>query len=244
MLDDAGYIDIDDDGIRNMPDGGEDLDFRFIVRSESTDGVRAGELIAGWMDQIGIADEDRGADGLEADRRLARERLRPLHLGLGARPRSRLHPVRQHHERRAARGATRAGRTPSTTSSTRTSRRRRRRTTARRSCSRCSRSSTRNAPSSCCGTTTTCRHGAATAGRDSFQPTPDAEGVGGYALFQYGNYSYLSIEPATGEGATAAGGTGSGGIPAGVWIGIIAAVVIVIGGVMFARSRGDDEDKA
>ncbi len=32
MLDDAGYVDSDGDGIRNMPDGGEDLDFRFIVR--------------------------------------------------------------------------------------------------------------------------------------------------------------------------------------------------------------------
>jgi hypothetical protein len=29
-----------------------------------------------------------------------------------------------------------------------------------------------------------------------------------------------------------------------VWIGIFVAVVVVIGGVVFARSRGSDEDKA
>jgi hypothetical protein len=29
-----------------------------------------------------------------------------------------------------------------------------------------------------------------------------------------------------------------------VWIGIVAAAVVIIGGVLFARSRGSDEDKA
>ena len=35
LLDGAGYTDTDGDGIRNMPGGGENLDFRFIVRTES-----------------------------------------------------------------------------------------------------------------------------------------------------------------------------------------------------------------
>jgi peptide/nickel transport system substrate-binding protein len=75
-----------------------------------------------------------------------------------------------------------------------------------------------------------------------FQPTPDENGEGGYALFQYGNYSYLTIAPASADAGSAGGG--SSGIPAGVWIGIVAAVVVIIGGVLFARSRGSDEDKA
>ena len=35
ILDEAGYEDTDDDGVREMPDGGEPLNFRYAVRSES-----------------------------------------------------------------------------------------------------------------------------------------------------------------------------------------------------------------
>ena len=49
----------------------------------------------------------------------------------------------------------------------------------------------------------------------SYQPTPNAEGEGGYVLFQFGNYSYISIKPVTGSGAGTA--SGSSGIPAWVW---------------------------
>ena len=47
LLDEAGYEDSDGDGIRNMPGGGENLEFGFIVRTESPDGIKAGNpLIA------------------------------------------------------------------------------------------------------------------------------------------------------------------------------------------------------
>jgi peptide/nickel transport system substrate-binding protein len=35
MLDDAGYLDTDGDGVREMPDGSEPLEFRYVERSES-----------------------------------------------------------------------------------------------------------------------------------------------------------------------------------------------------------------
>ena len=54
MLEDAGYTDTNDDGVREMPGGGEPLDFRFILRSESVNGAKDGEYIAGWLKQIGI----------------------------------------------------------------------------------------------------------------------------------------------------------------------------------------------
>jgi peptide/nickel transport system substrate-binding protein len=42
ILDDAGYADTDGDGIREMPGGGEPLEFRFIVRTENPSTIPAG----------------------------------------------------------------------------------------------------------------------------------------------------------------------------------------------------------
>ena len=54
ILDDAGYIDTDNDGIREMPNGGQPLDFRFVLRSEDPQSVTSGEFISGWLRDIGI----------------------------------------------------------------------------------------------------------------------------------------------------------------------------------------------
>jgi peptide/nickel transport system substrate-binding protein len=53
-LEDNGYVDTDNNGIRNDPKTGDDLNFRFILRSESEIGSRLGEYISGWLKQIGI----------------------------------------------------------------------------------------------------------------------------------------------------------------------------------------------
>ena len=53
-LEDAGYRDTDNDGVREMPGGGRPLEFRFMLRSESPDSVKAGQFIQGWLKQIGI----------------------------------------------------------------------------------------------------------------------------------------------------------------------------------------------
>ena len=76
----------------------------------------------------------------------------------------------------------------------------------------------------------------------SYQPTPNADGEGGYVLFQFGNYSYISIEPVdrkrgrNGERQQRHPCLGLGRV--------LLAIVLIVGGVMFARSRGSDEDKA
>ena len=54
ILDDAGYLDTDGDGIREMPDGGQALNFRFAQRSESAYGGSLHEFIVGWLADIGI----------------------------------------------------------------------------------------------------------------------------------------------------------------------------------------------
>jgi hypothetical protein len=72
-----------------------------------------------------------------------------------------------------------------------------------------------------------------------FKPQPDPDGD---VLATYGPLSFISIRPATG---TTAGETGSSGISAVVWIAILAAVAVIVGGLMLARRRREsDEDDA
>ena len=54
MLEDAGYVDTDGDGVRETPDG-EPLEFRFFLRSESDENQKSGEFIADWLTDLGIA---------------------------------------------------------------------------------------------------------------------------------------------------------------------------------------------
>ncbi len=53
ILDEAGYVDTDNDGIRETPDG-EPLSLRFIVRTEAPETVTAGEFIVEWLRDVGI----------------------------------------------------------------------------------------------------------------------------------------------------------------------------------------------
>jgi peptide/nickel transport system substrate-binding protein len=57
MLDDAGYEDTDGDGVREMPGGGEPLNFRYLIRTENQDTVKTSQFIKGWLKQIGIDTE-------------------------------------------------------------------------------------------------------------------------------------------------------------------------------------------
>jgi peptide/nickel transport system substrate-binding protein len=54
ILDRAGYEDTDDDGVREMPNGGRPLEFRFLANTEEPDTVPATQFIQGWLKQIGI----------------------------------------------------------------------------------------------------------------------------------------------------------------------------------------------
>ncbi|MCB0998781.1 MAG: ABC transporter substrate-binding protein [Acidimicrobiales bacterium] len=55
LLDEAGYLDTDGDGVREMPDGGQPLRFRYVERSESenADSIRA--FVTEYLDAVGIA---------------------------------------------------------------------------------------------------------------------------------------------------------------------------------------------
>jgi peptide/nickel transport system substrate-binding protein len=54
LLDEAGYEDTNNDGVREMPDGGQPLRFRYAVRSESPSSQPTAEFITGWLKDIGI----------------------------------------------------------------------------------------------------------------------------------------------------------------------------------------------
>ena len=61
LLEDAGYVDSDGDGIREMPqdsvDPGRPLDFRYFVRSAEQTSVDAAPFVSEWLQQIGIQTE-------------------------------------------------------------------------------------------------------------------------------------------------------------------------------------------
>ncbi len=59
LLDDAGYEDTDDDGIREMPGGGEPLIFDTVVIPPVESSVPNGRLISEWVSDIGISMELR-----------------------------------------------------------------------------------------------------------------------------------------------------------------------------------------
>ncbi len=55
LLDESGYEDTDGDGVREMPGGGEPLEFRYFVRSEENTTVTTSEFVSEWLAEIGIA---------------------------------------------------------------------------------------------------------------------------------------------------------------------------------------------
>jgi peptide/nickel transport system substrate-binding protein len=55
LLDEGGYEDTDGDGVREMPGGGQPLEFRYFVRSEENASVTTSEFVSEWLAEIGIA---------------------------------------------------------------------------------------------------------------------------------------------------------------------------------------------
>ncbi len=62
ILDEAGYMDTNGDGVREMPGGGQELVFRYAIRTESEIAVPISEFVSGWMDEIGIRTKIKGYD--------------------------------------------------------------------------------------------------------------------------------------------------------------------------------------
>ncbi len=54
ILDDAGYLDSDGDGVREMPDGSDPLRWQVMTITDLTGSVPSGQLVRGYLDEIGI----------------------------------------------------------------------------------------------------------------------------------------------------------------------------------------------
>jgi peptide/nickel transport system substrate-binding protein len=54
ILDDAGYADTNSDGVREMPGGGQPLNFTFAVRTDSQVAKPIADFAKGWLEDIGI----------------------------------------------------------------------------------------------------------------------------------------------------------------------------------------------
>ena len=64
MLEDAGYLDTDGDGVRELPDGSRPLTFRINWPSDSIDSPRIAELLSEMWGQVGV---DLEAQALDPD---------------------------------------------------------------------------------------------------------------------------------------------------------------------------------
>ena len=62
ILDDAGYLDTDNDGVRQMPDGTNPLRYRLNWPSDSIDGPRLAELLGEMWKEVGVAVEPQALD--------------------------------------------------------------------------------------------------------------------------------------------------------------------------------------
>jgi len=62
ILDDAGYADTDDDGIREMPDGSRPLTLRLNWPSDSTNAPRMAELLNAMWAEVGVSTELQALD--------------------------------------------------------------------------------------------------------------------------------------------------------------------------------------
>jgi peptide/nickel transport system substrate-binding protein len=54
LLDDAGYMDTDGDGVREMPGGGEPLIFRYYTQTNDQNTIRTAPFVKSWLEDIGI----------------------------------------------------------------------------------------------------------------------------------------------------------------------------------------------
>ena len=65
ILEDAGYKDTDGDGVREMPGGGQPLNFKYMVRSDGETAPKTAEYVTGWLKEIGIATTQKVASDTE-----------------------------------------------------------------------------------------------------------------------------------------------------------------------------------
>lgn len=242
LLDQAGYKDTDGDGIRNDPQTGDDIKLRFILRSESPETTKAGKLIVGWVRQIGIElDPVSYTDGKLIDAWYANDYDMYI-WGWGPDP-----------DPDFILSTYTAGQCGSWSDT-------------------CFSDPQYNQLYNEQRTTTdpNQRKPIVDQMQQIFyeqipevilessndlqayrsdrwtgfepQPKPDANGVGGSVLFQYGNCcSYIKIKPVS---ATAGTESGSAGLSSWVWVAIVGVIILIIAGVMIGRRRRETDEDA
>jgi peptide/nickel transport system substrate-binding protein len=62
ILDEAGYQDTDGDGVREMPDGGQPLDFRLYWPNDNIEAPRIAELLGQTWGQVGVKTQPQALD--------------------------------------------------------------------------------------------------------------------------------------------------------------------------------------
>jgi peptide/nickel transport system substrate-binding protein len=238
ILDEAGYVDTDGDGVREMPGGGQPLEFRFIVRSENPSTVEAGQFITEWLADVGIATQPEAVNdskltdiwysndydlyiwgwGIEPDPNFQLSTYQTNQCGVWSDTcYSNPEYDRLFKEQQAA--ATVEER--------------------EQIIAEMQQILYDDRPE-----IVLWLNNSLAAYRNEWTGFQEQIGEGqdsGELLFQYGKHSILTIEPASGSGAGSAG-EGGGGISPIVWV-AIGAVVLIGGGILLARSRRRTEEE-
>jgi peptide/nickel transport system substrate-binding protein len=236
LLDEAGYLDTDGDGVREMPGGGRPLEFRFIVRTEDPDSVKAGQLISGWLKQIGIATNPEAVtDGKLIDLWLANDY--DLYIwGWGVEPDPDFQLSTYTTDQCLVWSDTcysnpeydRLYVEQKTTAS---------REERKQIVDEMQRIIYRDIPE----IVLYYDNDLMAYRSDRWTGFVEQPAGQGNLVYQYGTYTYRNVRP-----VSAAGGPPprEGGIPASAWIGILIGLVVVAGAVVLARRRVSEEDRA
>lgn len=242
ILDDAGYEDTDGDGVREMPDGGRPLDFRYYVRSEENSTVKASEFIKEWLADIGIATDVKPLTDTKLTDVIYEGKYDMFHWGwfpdpdpdfilsvmsCGQRPPQGIWSDsfycneeydQMYLEQKSILDLDERAEV----------------------IKEMQRIVYEASPYVVLYYDTSLQ--AYRSDRwTGFRPQPDP---GGDLLASYGPLSFISIRPLSEEESQAAARGSSSGIPAGVWIGIAVVVVAAVGFFVFVRARGGSEDRA
>jgi peptide/nickel transport system substrate-binding protein len=239
ILEEAGYVDSDGNGIRETPGTGEPLELRFIVRTENPDTITAGEFISEWLRDVGIATRTEALNDNKLTDTWYSNDWDMYIWGWGVEP----DPNFQLSTYTTAQCGTWSDTCYSNpeydalfqeSQSVRTVEER------KQAVAELQQILYDDRPQIVLWYETYLQayRGDRWTG---FVPQPTEQGA---ILFQYGHYSDINITPISADGgAGAAGDEGGGGVPIGVWVGIAAAVV-VIGGVLLLRRRREEEEEA
>jgi peptide/nickel transport system substrate-binding protein len=242
ILEDAGYEDTDGDGVREMPDGGRPLDFRYYVRSEENSTVKASEFIKEWLADIGIATDVKPLTDTKLTDVIYEGKYDMFHWGwfpdpdpdfilsvmsCGQRPPQGIWSDsfycneeydQMYLEQKSILDLDERAEV----------------------IKEMQRIVYEASPYVVLYYDTSLQ--AYRSDRwTGFRPQPDP---GGDLLASYGPLSFISIRPLSEEESQAAARGSSSGIPAGVWIGIAVVVVAAVGFFVFVRARGGSEDRA